>query len=402
MLGHGGLRCAVARCSDVSSYRRRCSSSSPRGTLISFLANDLNRPIGVFAGAAPPSALSADSVWGRLRDILAYQFFVHKPLSGYGRYYLPKSAAVFVIAFVEPEGLFVEIPIKMDRINADIGPLEGALQEAPKVFDVVGVDMITHEFDRMVNGFMGVVSRQAEIGFEGIRVDFGAEFDSSANFRCQRAAFHVRDVRRLDAAGSIFGAALDDAENRFLAGTASSLDLPLADMPMHVLGEAANESFIGFDLAAHFEKRSSLHREPDAVIHEPGSLLSDAKGAVHLVAADPVFAIGDHPNRGEPFTEIDWAVLEDRSHLGRKLTLGMLFFAFPNAPSRDEAWIGATACRAANATWPTKLDHRTKRDIGVREVADSLDQGAGLVWCVRHADQYDSDRSLRQVYYYPF
>jgi hypothetical protein len=54
----------------------------------------------------------------------------------------------------------------------------------------------------------------------------------------------------------LFAVTLDNPENRFLTGTAGSLDLPLADMTVHVLGEPSNESLVCFNLATHFSGMS--------------------------------------------------------------------------------------------------------------------------------------------------
>jgi len=41
------------------------------------------------------------------------------------------------LAEVVPEHLFVQIPEQVERLHADIGSLEAALQEAPEVFESV-------------------------------------------------------------------------------------------------------------------------------------------------------------------------------------------------------------------------------------------------------------------------
>ena len=137
------------------------------------------------------------------------------------------------------------------------------------------------------------------------------------------------------------------------------------------------------------------------MIHEPRAFLRDTKRAVHLVTADPVLAIGDHPDSSEPLAEIDRAILENRADLGGELLPWVLFLAFPHAARCNEPRIGATARGTMDAVRPAQFDHRSQGDVGIGEIPDGFDEGAGLVWCVRHADQYDSDRSLCQVYYYP-
>ena len=91
-------------------------------------------------------------------------FVISQPLSGDRRYRLSEPSAVIIGTLVEPESLFVEIPVKMNRINADVGSLEGAFQEAPKVLNIVRMDVIAHELDRVINGFMGGRHRKARDG----------------------------------------------------------------------------------------------------------------------------------------------------------------------------------------------------------------------------------------------
>jgi hypothetical protein len=72
-----------------------------------------------------------------------------------------------------------------------------------------------------------------------------------------------------NAARSLLVRSLDNPENCFLAGTSGPFDLPIADVTVHILGETANEGFIGFNLTAHLRKGARLHCQPDTMIHEP-------------------------------------------------------------------------------------------------------------------------------------
>jgi hypothetical protein len=68
---------------------------------------------------------------------------------------------VVIASLIEPEGLFVQIPAQMYRIDRDIGPLEGPLQEAPEILNVVGVGVAVHEFYGVINSLMIVNVRLA-------------------------------------------------------------------------------------------------------------------------------------------------------------------------------------------------------------------------------------------------
>jgi hypothetical protein len=244
---------------------------------------------------------------------------------------------------------------------------------------------------------------KTEIGFEGIGVEMRSRLDCGADFRSECSATHVGDVDGFDAARPLVDAALDNAENRCFAGTTSAFDLPLADVPVHVLGEPANKRFVGFHLAAHLQERTSLHCETDAVIHEPCGFLCDAERPMHLVAADSVLAGGDHPDCSEPLSEVDWAILKDRSDLGGELAARMLLFALPQTAGRNESNVSTTACWATDAAGPAQLDHCAQRDIRSGEVPDRFDQSLRLGGrrIGFHTDQYDTDRLLSQVCYSP-
>jgi hypothetical protein len=98
------------------------------------LANDLNLSSGAAlsatsALAASLTGFSAGKCW---RAILPDQLRVGQSPSGDGRCHLAESSAIVVFALVEPEGLLVEIGIKVYRINADVGSFEGPLQQTQK------------------------------------------------------------------------------------------------------------------------------------------------------------------------------------------------------------------------------------------------------------------------------
>src|SRR4051794_40326005 len=104
--------------------------------------------------------------------------------------------------------------------------------------------------------------------------------------------------------------------------------------------------------------------------HEPCALLCDAKSPLDFVRANAIFAVGDHPNGGEPFVKTKRAVFKDGAYFGAELALGVLLFAFPRAARGNVAHVLAPACRAANALWPTKLDHRGMSYLRISKMLD--------------------------------
>lgn len=250
------------------------------------------------------------------RWVIAYKFFVRQPAPGNGGYHLSEPTAVVVGTLIEPECLLIGVSVQMNRVNADVGSLESALQERPKVLDSVDVNVAVHELYSMVDSLMVIGIRQTEIGLQSAGVDRSAGFDTGANLWCEGLAPYIRDMSGFDSARFSVTATLNDSQNRFLPGAARPLDFSLVHMPMHVLGEAANEHFIGLYLFAYFQKRASLHGEPDTMIHEPGCFLRNTERPVHLVTADSVLAVRDHPDRGKPTAKVNRAILENGSDLG--------------------------------------------------------------------------------------
>src|SRR5690349_17133205 len=144
-------------------------------------------------------------------------------------------------SLVEPKSLLVEIPVKMRRVNTDISALEGSLQETPEILDVVGVNVAANKLDRVIDHLVRICIGKTEIRFQSISVEVRACLDSCTDFGRQRIAADIWDVHGLDPAWPLVAAALYDAENGLLAGTAGASDLPLLDVPVHVFRKPANE-----------------------------------------------------------------------------------------------------------------------------------------------------------------
>src|SRR5205085_8161438 len=132
-------------------------------------------------------------------------------------------------------------------------------------------------------------------------------------------ALAVRDDLRSDGAG-VVAVTLKQAHDNRLAASARPGDAPLAHVLVHVLRQAADESLVGLNCAAHLLlERTRLHRKADAVKHEPSGLLRDADCAMHFVRTDAVLAVRDHRYCREPFAQTERRVLENRSHFNSEL-----------------------------------------------------------------------------------
>ena len=196
-------------------------------------ARDQNLPIGdsvtESVDVIGASSLSLLSVRFR-RAILPNQLRVSQPFTSDRRTHLPKPLSIIVFAFIETEGLLVQVPAQMSRINTDVSTLEGTFQEAPEILDVVRVYLSPNKLNRMVNHFMRVDIGKAQIRFESVGVEMRSGLDGGAYFRGQCSAAHIGNVHGLDPARPLVASALDDPENCFFAGAARAFDLPLADV----------------------------------------------------------------------------------------------------------------------------------------------------------------------------
>ncbi len=186
-------------------------------------------------------------------------------------------------------------------------------------------------------------------------------------------ALAIRDVLHAHLAGF----AIQQSHHQFFARSAGARDLGLFVL-VHVAREATDKSFVGFDFAFEFvPEGTGLHRQSDALKHEPSGLLSYTEIACDFIARNAVLAIREQPNDGKPLIQSDRRVLEDGPDLRGELALWVFRAALPAALISEKRDFLATAGRAFHTLRPSNLDHRLQADIGIGEVADCLDKRSG-------------------------
>ena len=162
-------------------------------------------------------------------------------------------------------------------------------------------------------------------------------------------------------------------------------DSALVHALVHVPRFSANEGFVRFDFAVQFAPEVLvLHREPDAVKHEPRRLLSNLYVSRDLVATDTVLAVSDHPHRHEPLVQRNGRVLHDGANFDGELALGMMRTALPQAAIRIEFHLVRPARRTGDlAIGPAPEGEIVNAVIGIREENDGFLEalwfGHGLV-----------------------
>lgn len=295
-----------------------------------------------------------------------------------------EPSRVGVLALVESERLLVQIAEQMERFDADIGALDGPLEQAPEVLQSVCVDLALGVPLGVVDDLVDVCIAELGVGLERIGVDLGTGRNVLADFGAERMAAHVGDDLSPHGAMPIGSVTLQQAHNSDLAHAASSDVLALGFVLETSL--SADVGLIDFDVARELVASGGLHDQADALEHEPGRFLSHADRTCNLIGTNAVLGVGKQPDRRQPLVESDRRVLEDRSDLDRELAPRVLVLALPQAPSGDEADPIGPAGRTNHATiGPAQFDHIVEANIGVREVSDRLDQSLRLTAPGSHA-----------------
>src|ERR1700726_699829 len=120
-------------------------------------------------------------------------------------------AVIRELAIVVAKRLLIQVAEQMERFNADIRATDPALEQAPKVFESVGMDTTVNISLRMVNHLVRVVASQTPIGEQRIGVERGFGCDVVPNMLLQDLFAHG-----WYRGGSDFSPAFKDANNRCL------------------------------------------------------------------------------------------------------------------------------------------------------------------------------------------
>src|SRR5438309_10130792 len=94
---------------------------------------------------------------------------------------------------------------------------DAPLEQRPKVFKAVGVNVSVDVFDCMIDNAVKVLFRQSDISRQRIRRNLGARFDMVADDRTQRLSPYVGNDLRNNLAAILFIAALKNSKHASLA-----------------------------------------------------------------------------------------------------------------------------------------------------------------------------------------
>jgi hypothetical protein len=216
---------------------------------------------------------------------------------------------------------------------------------------------------------VNVIGVEVVVRPKRVAIDHRSGFDVVVYLASQRFAFDVRNNHR-----SNFAVPFKQSHNRHLALEASrALESARFNAAMHVASLAADKCFIDFDVAGHlFHKRSGVHGESNAVIHEPRGFLRHAKRPRNLITTDSVFTIDDQPNGGQPLIQTKRRIFKDGSDLDGELPLPVRAFALPLVLFLKERHVLAPTSRTSNAIRPSASRKVVEAILRIREVNDCL------------------------------
>lgn len=308
---------------------------------------------------------------------------VDEPLSDDVADHLAETLPVVSLPGVEPERLLVEVAEEMEGLDAHVGSLDRALEQAPEVLKAVGVDVADRVALGMVDDGVDVIGLKAVIGANLVGEELGAGLHVRLDLWVQGAPLVVVNDLGADGAMPVRPVTLKQPHDGGLAARPTALDDALTAPGVHEAGASTNESLVSLNLAGHLGERPGLHGEPNPMEHEPRGFLSDVEVPTQLVGADSVLTVGDEPKGGEPLVQTDRAVFHDRPDFDGELLSGVILFAGPHAPGGDEGDLFATASRARNiSVGPAHADHESEGTVRIGEELDSFEGGFGSVMAV--------------------
>src|SRR5882762_3585022 len=224
------------------------------------------------------------------------------------------NEVVFLGAIVVPKNLFVQIAEQVERLDIDVCSLESTLEQAPEVFESVGMNLSVNVGLSMVDNLvLESLVPQSLIGHQRIGVDRAASFNVSANLGLQ-----VMFAASRNDVGANLAATLQNAHDSRLAFDSPVSNLLASLIGVHETSSATDKGFVYFHF---FTATTEPHGVPlmqgkaNAVHHKPCRLLGDSQSAAHFVGTNAVLGVHDEPNGNHPLVHSERGILEDGSHL---------------------------------------------------------------------------------------
>ena|ERR1019366_4905999 len=250
----------------------------------------------------------------------------------------------------------------MKRFYSNVSAAKVALEEAPEIFESVGVNFALNVLLGVVHEVMDVAPVQQIVSRSAVGIDLASELHIVQHFGLQSLTLDVRH----DLGANFALLSVEHPHDYSFSMMAASCFVANAATFVHVDCLATNPSFVNFnrsastaDLGLRCEAVSYIPQSnADAMEHEPCRLLSDADGLCDLVAADTVFAVAEHPDHHQPLLKRDGRILKDGSHFGAELAIlvGALTLPFPLIIEERHV-VTATGRTGHSAIRPALRDH---------------------------------------------
>ncbi len=273
----------------------------------------------------------------------------------------------------------------MTRFNSNVGSLKSPLQQAPEVFNPIGVNLTVNVSLHVIHNVMDEVVANLVISDCLIGIDLGAVLYLFQQGSLQSLALDVWNYLCADLTEITVKHSHDDSFSSASASPSAFLcDVALAAILVHIPKASADIGLIGFDRTrtsadlALGSKLLSVERQAkaNAMQHKPCRLLGNADSLGDLVRRDTILAVGQHPNGSEPLIGRDGRILHDGANLCRELPLWMYALALPLALILQEYNVSPTAPGAVHdAIREAKALHVLHCIVGIREKQNRILQG---------------------------
>ena len=139
---------------------------------------------------------------------------VSEPLANNAPCCALKPPAVISLAGIVPEGLFVQVAEQMERLDVNVGALDGALQETPKVLNPVRMNLAVNVPFGMVDDPMYVVVSEVIVRPQRVSVDLRARDNVLSNVGAERTTLTVINGGGSDCAVTVWPVALQEPPGR--------------------------------------------------------------------------------------------------------------------------------------------------------------------------------------------
>jgi hypothetical protein len=295
---------------------------------------------------------------------------------------------VCVLAIVVPELELREVQRQVFLTDMVVVANDSALQEAPKVLDIVRMNLAAYILASAVADCFVREAYRVQMGiatpFIGrYKVDFVAH-------SLAHEAIEGHGVRLLDNLADYVALPRDGSDHCSFSAQASDV-LPF--IPVAILVFTVDAGFVDFDDAHELREFSVLHRSPESMAEIPRGRIGRSNLALDLFRADAFLRVQDAPQNLEPRAERIVSVLEnrpcdDREAIARFAALGAL--PVPRTPLQVVNLIIPATRAFHNAIQPTAIFQILFAGVFVRKRRHQFTQG-------HHAMKNSSDLKLCQV-----